>query len=114
MKTHSIHAWEEGDRVGDYGRTEATRGWGHPIGVLTRHSGSVRVQTRGLSERVTLCVRAWLTNRSECEIADLRGTCVCVCVRARVCCMCACVRVHVCAYVCVFACVFASAEGRCA
>jgi hypothetical protein len=39
---------------------------GDPIGILTRHSGSVRVQTRGLSERVTLCVRAWLTNRSAC------------------------------------------------
>ena len=119
----SIDAWEEGDRVGDYGRTEATRGWGHPSGVLTRHSGSVRVQTRGLSERVALFVRACVRNRGacvracECEIAEVRGTCVCVCVcvcaRARVCCMCVCVRVHVCAYVCVFACVFASAEGRC-
>ena len=63
---NSLYPWEEGDRVGDYGPTEATRGWGHPIGVLTRHSGSVRVQTRGLSERVTLCVRAWLTNRGAC------------------------------------------------
>ena len=95
--------------MGDYGRTEATRGWGHPIGVLTRHSGSVRVQTRGLSERVALFVRACVRNRGacvracECEIAEVRCTCVCVCVcaRARACVACVCVCVCMCVRMCV-------------
>jgi hypothetical protein len=110
--------------VGDYGRTEATRGWGHPIGVLTRQSGSVRVQTRGLSERVTLCVRACMTNRCACVRVNAKlricaapvCVCVCVCAHARVLhvcvCACACVCVCVCDCVCICKCVSPSLRVR--